>query len=116
MKARILAWLILTLSVATSALPLQGPRQIEITAMQFSYTPGEITLKKGEPVTLVIHTMDVTHGLKIEALNVLVEEIKKGQEKKVEITPTATGHFEGMCAHYCGKGHGSMKLTVDVVE
>jgi cytochrome c oxidase subunit 2 len=60
--------------------------------------------------------MDVTHGLKIEAFHITIEEIKKGQDKKIEVTPTATGQFEGRCAHYCGKGHGSMTLTVNVVE
>jgi cytochrome c oxidase subunit II len=116
MKSKAVAWLVLSLSAATSAVPLQGPRQIEITAMQFSFMPNEITLKKGEPVTLVLRSIDVTHGLKIEVLHVTVDEIKKGHERKVEVTPTETGQFEGMCAHYCGKGHGSMTLTVNVVD
>ena len=116
MKKKVVAWLVLTLSAATSAVPVGAPRQIEIMAMQFSYMPNEITLKKGEPVTLVLHSMDVTHGLKIEAFHITIEEIKKGQDKKIEVTPTATGQFEGRCAHYCGKDHGSMTLTVNVVE
>ena len=84
--------------------------------MQFSFMPNEITLKKGEPVMLVLRAIDVTHGLKIEALHVTVDEIKKGHEKQIEVTPTETGQFEGMCAHYCGKGHGSMTLAVNVVD
>jgi len=101
------------------ALLLAGPdntaRRIEITARKFSYTPNQITLKKGEPVVLVFHTEDVTHGFKLEEMNIKTE-IKKGKDTEVEFTPTAVGHFVGKCAHFCGKGHGSMKLDIDVVE
>jgi cytochrome c oxidase subunit 2 len=91
------------------------PRRIEIVASKFSYSPSEITLKKGEPVVLVLRTTDVTHGLKIEALGVK-SEIKKGSDTEIPVTPMQVGHFVGKCAHFCGKGHGSMTLQVNVVE
>jgi cytochrome c oxidase subunit II len=91
------------------------PRRIEIVASKFSYSPSEITLKKGEPVVLVLRTTDVTHGLKIEALGVK-SEIKKGSDTEIAVTPMQVGHFVGKCAHFCGKGHGSMTLQVNVVE
>jgi cytochrome c oxidase subunit II len=93
----------------------QSPRRIEITAKRFTYDPDTITLKKGEPVVLVLHSVDVAHGLKIDAFNIKSDDIKKGKETEVAFTPTETGHFEGQCAHFCGKGHGSMKLQIDVV-
>jgi cytochrome c oxidase subunit II len=88
---------------------------ISITAERFSFAPNEITLKKGQPVTLVIQTKDVSHGLRIEDLGVLTD-IKKGQTSEVRFTPETAGTFEGKCAHFCGKGHGSMKMTVHVTE
>ena len=39
------------------------PRRIEVTAKRFGYDPGEITVKKGQPVVLVIKSADVDHGL-----------------------------------------------------
>jgi cytochrome c oxidase subunit II len=93
----------------------QSPRRIEIVAGRFSYEPDEITLKKGEPVTLVFHSKDVTHGIKIEEFKVN-SEIKKGQNTEITVTPTEMGHFEGKCSHFCGKGHGSMRLHINVVE
>jgi cytochrome c oxidase subunit 2 len=93
----------------------ESPVRIEITAKRFTYEPDTITLKKGVPVVLVLHSVDVAHGLKIEAFNVKSDDIKKGKETEVQFTPTETGHFEGQCAHFCGKGHGSMKLQIDVV-
>jgi cytochrome c oxidase subunit II len=95
--------------------PETAPRRIDITARRFSYTPNEITLKKGEPVVLVFHTEDVTHGFKLPELHIK-SEIKKGKDTEVAFTPKEVGHFVGKCAHFCGKGHGSMTLAVNVVE
>ncbi|MGA8233594.1 MAG: cupredoxin domain-containing protein [Candidatus Acidiferrales bacterium] len=90
-------------------------RRVEIVASKFSYSPSEITLKKGQPVVLVLRTSDVTHGLKIEALGVR-SEISKGRDTEIAVTPMQVGQFVGKCAHFCGKGHGSMTLQVNVVE
>ena len=94
----------------------ETPRRIEISAKKFSYTPSQITLKKGEPVVLVFHSEDVTHGFKLQELNIKTNDIKKDQDAEVSFTPTQVGHFVGKCAHFCGKGHGSMTLQIDVVE
>jgi cytochrome c oxidase subunit II len=99
---------------AFAGLP-EPPRRIEIVASRFSYTPNEISLKKGEPVVLVFRSTDVTHGLKLEEMNIK-SEIKKGKDTEIMLTPAEVGHFVGKCAHFCGKGHGSMTLQVDVVE
>jgi cytochrome c oxidase subunit II len=93
----------------------EQPHTISITAQRFSFSPNEITLKKGEEVTLVIQSKDVSHGLLIEDLGVRTE-VKKGQSVEVKFTPTAAGTFEGKCAHFCGSGHGSMTMTVHVTE
>ena len=52
---------------------VNAPRRIEIVAKRFTYSPAEINLKKGEPVVLVLHSDDVTHGLKFDELNVQAE-------------------------------------------
>jgi cytochrome c oxidase subunit II len=43
-------------------------------------------------------------------------EVKKGHPVEIPLTPTEAGHFQGKCAHFCGKGHGSMRLTINVEE
>jgi len=93
----------------------QTPKTISITAQRFYFTPNEITVKKGQEVTLVIQSKDVGHGLVIEDLGVRTE-VKKGESAEVKFTPETAGTFEGKCAHFCGKGHGSMTMTVHVVE
>jgi cytochrome c oxidase subunit 2 len=92
-----------------------APRRIEITAKRFDFTPGEITLKKGEPVVLVLKSADVPHGLRFRELGVAVNA-GKGQTGEVTFTPDKTGTFVGHCSVFCGSGHGSMTLTLHVVE
>ena len=97
-------------------MPTDNTRHIEIVASRFSFSPNEITVKKGDPVTITVRSMDVTHGLVIEALGVRTNQIKKGQPEDLTLTPETAGTFQGKCAHFCGKGHGSMTFTVHVVE
>lgn len=93
----------------------QAPRIVAVSAERFAFEPNEITVKKGEPIVLVIQSRDVSHGLVIEELGVRTE-IKKNQSTEVKFTPDTAGTFEGKCAHFCGSGHGSMTLMVRVVE
>jgi cytochrome c oxidase subunit II len=114
-ESMILVLTLLLLPLAVSAKRDSSPRRIEITVSKFSYSPGEITLKKGEPVILALTSTDVTHGLLVKDLGVKVE-LKKNQTEEVTITPDKVGIFQGKCSHFCGKGHGSMILDINVVE
>jgi cytochrome c oxidase subunit 2 len=93
----------------------EPPRRVEVVAKRFDFSPSEITLKKGEPVILVLTSKDVQHGLKLDAFNQVVIA-KKGESSQVEFTPGEAGTFVAQCASFCGSGHGSMKLTVHVAE
>jgi cytochrome c oxidase subunit II len=92
-----------------------APRRIEIIAKKFSFDPGEITLKKDQPVVLVLKSADVAHGLRFRELDVNVK-VKAGGTEEVQFTPEKTGDFIGLCSVFCGSGHGSMNLELHVVE
>jgi cytochrome c oxidase subunit 2 len=92
-----------------------APKRIEVTAKRFTYEPAEITLKKGQPVVLVIKSLDVAHGLRFRELN-LNAKIDKGGSAELKFTPDKTGNFVGHCSVFCGSGHGGMMLTLHVVE
>ena len=98
---------------AASAPP--APRRIEITAKRFAFSPSEITLKKGEPVVLVLTSADVAHGLRFKELGIETK-VGKGQTSELAFTPDKTGTFLGHCSVFCGSGHGGMTLTLHVVE
>jgi cytochrome c oxidase subunit 2 len=98
-----------------SASAQAAPQRIAIEAKRFDFTPGDVTVKKGMPVTIILTSKDVDHGLKFKDLNVSVNA-KKGETKEVTFTPDKAGTFIGQCSVFCGSGHGSMKMTLHVTE
>ena len=91
------------------------PHTVEVTASKFAFSPSEITLKKGQPAVIVLKSSDVAHGLRFRELNQDVK-VNKGQTVEMRFTPEKTGDFVGHCSVFCGSGHGSMALTLHVVE
>jgi cytochrome c oxidase subunit II len=90
------------------------PKVIEISAQRFGFSPDNITLKKGEPVILRLTSHDVTHGFFVRALKV-DELIEPGKTLDAKVQPDKEGTFTVICHHFCGQGHGNMKMTVTVV-
>jgi cytochrome c oxidase subunit 2 len=91
------------------------PQRVEITAKRYGFEPAEITVHKGQPVTLDLKSVDVTHGLVAKDLGIKTE-VKKGKTEEITFTPQTEGTFTAQCAHFCGVGHGSMKLMIHVTE
>ncbi|HTF70164.1 MAG TPA: cupredoxin domain-containing protein, partial [Edaphobacter sp.] len=71
-----------------------SPRRIEVTAKRFDFTPAEVTVKKGEPVVIVLTSVDVAHGLSFRDLGVNVK-VGKGKTGELAFTPTKVGDFVG---------------------
>jgi len=88
---------------------------IEITAKKFEFTPSEITLKKGEPVTLRLTSTDRVHGFMAKPFKIDTD-IPPDKTTDVALTPDTAGDFTIICDHYCGTGHGNMKMKVTVVD
>ena len=91
------------------------PRRIEVTAKRFTFTPGDIALKKGEPVILVLKSADVPHGIRFKELGIETK-VGKRQTSELAFTPAKTGTFVGHCSVFCGSDHGAMALTLHVVD
>jgi cytochrome c oxidase subunit 2 len=107
----------LALFAAAPAVPQDTtvPRVVEVTAKRFEFTPKELTLKKGETVTFRFRSEDVTHGFLLRTLKLDVD-ITPGKATDVTVTPQKAGTFTAICDHFCGAGHGGMKMKVVVVE
>lgn len=93
----------------------EQPQVIEIKAKKYEFSPNQVSLKKGAPVVLRLSTEDRSHGFFIKPLGVDAD-IKPGQVTDVAITPDTTGEYVVICDHYCGLGHGNMKMTLNVVQ
>ena len=104
-----------SLAVSGFAPAPDAPRRVEVSVKRFAYSPAEITLKKGEPVVLVLTTEDVAHGLKFKELGI-DSKFGKGKPGELAFTPDKVGDFVGHCSVFCGSGHGSMTLTLHITE
>ncbi len=71
-------------------------------------------MKKGEPVTIRLTSTDRSHGLLVKPLGIDLDAAE-GRPDSVTITPGEAGTFDAICDHYCGSGHGGMKMKF-VVE
>ena len=118
MNARVGRWakvgLVAVSLLGSTAARSQEPRVITIAAQRFAFSPSDVRLKKGEPVTLCVSSADVTHGLYMKALGIDAD-IAPGKTTEVTFTPQVTGQFTVICHHFCGAGHGNMHM-VFVVE
>lgn len=90
-------------------------QKIEVTAHRFAFSPAEVTVKKGQPVVLVLKSEDVAHGIRFRELNVNVK-VKAHGMAEVQFTPEKTGDFIGHCSVFCGAHHGSMTIRLHVVD
>ena len=98
-------------AINTAAQP--APRRIGIEARKFEYTPDQITVRVGLPVTLVLSTLDFAHGFSLPDFGVRADAVP---DKTVELTftPDKTGRFAWVCDNFCGEGHDEMSGWLSV--
>lgn len=88
--------------------------EVAIAASKFEFTPETVTVKRGQPVTLVLTSFDRIHGFKLVELG-LRTEIVPDRETRLTFTPDKPGRFTFFCDVFCGDGHDEMSGTL-VVE
>ena len=110
-------WMILLAVTATAVIAqeLKPANVVAISAKKFEFTPKEITLKKGEPVTLRVTSEDRDHGFLQEDFGIDLD-VQPGKVSEITITPQTAGRFVAICDDFCGSGHGNMKMVINVVE
>jgi cytochrome c oxidase subunit II len=88
-------------------------RVISVNARKFVFTPNEIALTRGEPVTFELTTQDVFMGFSVPDFHVR-SDIVPGKVTRLAFTPDRAGTFTFLCDVFCGDGHESMsgKLVV----
>src|SRR3989344_9449376 len=77
-------------------------KEFQVKAFRFGYSPGIITVNKGDNVKIIINNTDTFHGIRIPDLGIKGNEI-------LEFTADKTGEFDWYCANMCGKEHMQMK-------
>jgi heme/copper-type cytochrome/quinol oxidase subunit 2 len=100
-------------------------RRIKMTARQYAFDPPVLRVNKGDTVRLRITSLDVVHGMYLEAfdINVLIvpdspylelthpSHPEEPPEKVEEVVFVAdkTGKFRLRCSHTCGPLHPFMQ-------
>jgi cytochrome c oxidase subunit 2 len=115
--------LLLTLTAAFGAVTMAAAvktgdpieKVIRVSAKNFEFTPGEITVKKGEPVVLELTSEDRAHGFSLPDFGV-EGKIKPGAVTRLSFTPNKAGKFGFACDVFCGSGHEDMSGTLIVTE
>jgi len=105
-------------SIATyvTAQPAQPKEKvIRIGAKRFDYTPGELTLKKGEAVILELTSSDVLMGFNLPDFNLRADVIPD-KVTRVRFVPDKTGSFTFLCDIFCGTKHEEMNGRLTVIE
>lgn len=118
MKDRICSTLALLIIGGSSLFILSAAAQpsirvVEISASRFEFAPNLVSLKKDEPVTIRLTTTDRAHGLLVKDMGIDLDA-GKDRPDQVTITPRVAGSFVAICDHYCGSGHGNMKMKLIV--
>jgi cytochrome c oxidase subunit II len=103
---------------------------IEVSAKKYEFTPGEIHVKKGTRVEIKVHSVDETHGIKLDLYpegskdksspGLVFDKpedngkVEKGVDQILDFAAQQPGTYEFKCAKVCGIHHGSMKGTLIV--
>jgi cytochrome c oxidase subunit II len=98
---------------------------IELSAKKYEFSQTEIRVPKGTRVELKVHSVDETHGVKLDVypegakqkgVPGLVFEhpddngkIKKGEDQVLNFVAQEPGTYDFKCAKFCGFGHDRMK-------
>ena len=96
------------------SIPAPSIQSFELTARQWEFEPGTLTVKQGDTVHLTITSTDVSHGFYLPAFNVS-ETLIPGETVRVEFVADQKGTFTFSCNVFCGSGHSHMNGTL-VVE
>jgi cytochrome c oxidase subunit 2 len=101
----------LLLAACATAKPAPTERVIAVTAKRFAFSPATIHLKRSEPVTLELTSLDRIHGFAVPELGIDVQ-VLPGQATRVQLRPEAAGTFGFHCSEFCGDGHEDMTGTL----
>ncbi len=86
---------------------LDGVRVVHVRAFMFDWAPNPIILKAGEPVKLIVNSVDAVHGIVIPDLGIN-KRLPPGKPVEIEFTLPHAGTYDFFCSVVCGWGHNSM--------
>lgn len=103
---------IVTGTPTVSATQVASVKTFTVIGKNFSFSPTEIKVKKGDTVRIVLDNQDGTHDWVLDEFNVHTPRIQTGQTAEVTFVADKTGTFE----YYCSVGnHRAMGMKGNFV-
>jgi cytochrome c oxidase subunit 2 len=81
--------------------------------------PPVLAVPVGEPVRLVLNSLDVNHAFYVPQFLIkrdLIDLGENGRDNELEFTITEAGTYAGQCAEFCGTSHADMKFVVEAMS
>jgi len=111
----------LTLALAATAFavaaaaPARGGIIWEVRASKRGFEPSQLTLRRGESVSIVLSSADAEHCFAIDALRI-EKRIVPGRTTTFELTPDRAGVFPFYCCLESGEGAAVERGQLTVTE
>jgi cytochrome c oxidase subunit 2 len=81
--------------------------------------PPVLAVPVGEPVHLVLNSLDVNHSFYVPQFLIkrdLINLGENGRDNELEFTVTEAGTYAGQCAEFCGTDHAGMNFVVEAMD
>lgn len=122
------------LTLSTVEAQTENPVKIEVDGFQWQWrfvydNGGEVTgslgdppvlaVPVGEPVRLVLKSLDVNHSFYVPRFLIkrdLIDLGENGRDNELEFTVSEEGTFAGQCAEFCGTAHADMTFVVEAMS
>ena len=81
--------------------------------------PPVLAVPVGEPVRLVLNSLDVNHAFYVPQFLIkrdLINLGENGRDNELEFTITEAGTYAGQCAEFCGTDHADMRFVVEAMD
>ncbi len=108
---------VLLLFLAAPPGAAQDRKVVRVTAERFTFTPSQITVKRGTVVEFRLRSEDTNHGFHIldSTTNVIIPKRGRG-EATVVFRADNPGRYTFECSKMCGAGHSFMRGVIIVDE
>lgn len=80
--------------------------------------PPTLAVPVGEPVRLVLNSLDVNHAFYVPRFLIkrdLIDLGANGRDNELEFMVTEAGTYSGQCAEFCGTSHAEMTFVVEAM-
>lgn len=89
-----------------------GAKEFTVSGANYSFSPSDIKVKKGDTVRITFKNSGGTHDFKIDEFKVVTDMLQTGEEQIVQFVADKSGTFE----YYCSVGqHRAMGMKGNLI-